>query len=152
MTTAPMLEQRETMVALGWTVVSDCGYSHRSGWTIGIYRVRGKWVVELWEGMSLHANADSPVKAAKLHRELIAAPDSTTSSGDLDKQQDTSGSSVNVMDATDPLPCVVGRYAGPLGRIDHISPSAQKRNQPGEPRGNASRPPPLHDRHSESRQ
>jgi len=47
MIAAPMLEQRDTMVALGWTVVSDYGYSHRSGWTIGVCRVRDKWVVEL---------------------------------------------------------------------------------------------------------
>ncbi|MET3620126.1 hypothetical protein [Burkholderia ambifaria] len=43
MVATPMLEQRETMVALGWTVVSDYGYSHRSGWTIGVCRVRDRW-------------------------------------------------------------------------------------------------------------
>ena len=36
MTTAPMLDQRDTMVALGWTVVSDYGYSPRNGWTINV--------------------------------------------------------------------------------------------------------------------
>ncbi|KWE96302.1 hypothetical protein WL80_05790 [Burkholderia ubonensis] len=90
MTTAPMLEQRETMVALGWTVVSDYGYSHRSGWTIGVLRVRDKWTVELWDGTSFHAVVDSPVAAVRLHRELVAEPD-LTRSDDLDYQQDTSG-------------------------------------------------------------
>lgn len=84
----PMLEQRDTMVALGWTVVSDYGYSHRSGWTIGVCRVHGKWVTELWDGTTLHANVDSPVAAARIHRELVAEPDSTTS-GALDEPHDT---------------------------------------------------------------
>ncbi|KWF83373.1 hypothetical protein WL94_23340 [Burkholderia cepacia] len=75
MSTAPMLEQRETVVALGWTVVSDYGYSHRSGWTIGVCRVRDKWTVELWDGESLHAVVDSPVAAVRLHRELVTESD-----------------------------------------------------------------------------
>ncbi|MBN3827206.1 hypothetical protein G3O00_26770 [Burkholderia sp. Ac-20384] len=89
MIVAPMLEQRDTMVALGWTVVSDYGYSHRSGWTIGVCRVRDKWVVELWDGTSLHANVDSPVAAARLHRELVAVTDSDTR-GDVDDQHEMS--------------------------------------------------------------
>ncbi|MDN7894206.1 hypothetical protein QZM93_36995 [Burkholderia cepacia] len=89
MIAAPMLEQRDAMVALGWTVVSDYGYSHRSGWTIGVCRVRDKWVVELWDGTSLHANVDSPVAAARLHRELVAEADSNTT-GDVDGQHETS--------------------------------------------------------------
>lgn len=89
MNAAPMLEQRDTMVALGWTVVSDYGYSHRSGWTIGVCRVRDKWVVELWDGTSLHANVDSPVAAARLHRELVAVTDSDTP-GDVDDQHEMS--------------------------------------------------------------
>ncbi|WP_175978116.1 hypothetical protein [Burkholderia sp. BCC1047] len=87
MITAPMLEQREAMVAFGWTVVSDYGYSHRSGWTIGVCRVRGRWVTELWDGMSLHANVDSPLAAARLHRDLVGELDST-SSGELDGPHD----------------------------------------------------------------
>lgn len=78
MSTAPMLEQRETMVALGWTVVSDYGYSHRSGWTIGVCRLRDKWIVELWDGESLHAVVDSPVVVVKLHRELVTESDLST--------------------------------------------------------------------------
>ncbi|MCA7981403.1 MULTISPECIES: hypothetical protein [Burkholderia cepacia complex] len=89
MIAAPMLEQRDTMVALGWTVVSDYGYSHRSGWTIGVCRVHGKWVVELWDGTSLHANVDSPVAAARLHRELVAEADSSNA-GDVDRQHEMS--------------------------------------------------------------
>lgn len=89
MIAAPMLEQRDTMVALGWTVVSDYGYSHRSGWTIGVCRVRDKWVVELWDGTSLHANVNSPVAAARLHRELVAVTDSDTP-GDVDDQHEMS--------------------------------------------------------------
>ncbi|KUY85249.1 hypothetical protein WS50_27250 [Burkholderia territorii] len=89
MITAPMLEQRDTMVALGWSVVSDYGYSHRSGWTIGVCRVRDKWVVELWDGTSLHANVDSPVAAARLHWELIAEANSNTP-GDVDGQREIS--------------------------------------------------------------
>ncbi|WP_367190313.1 hypothetical protein [Burkholderia sp. Ed8] len=78
MIAAPMLEQRDTMVALGWAVVSDYGYSHTSGWTIGVCRVRDKWVVELWDGTSLHATVDSPVAAARLHREIVAGANSNT--------------------------------------------------------------------------
>ncbi|MCA8023578.1 hypothetical protein [Burkholderia metallica] len=89
MIAAPMLEQRDTMVALGWTVVSDYGYSHRSGWTIGVCRVRDKWVVELWDGTSFHANVYSPVAAARLHRELVAMADSDTP-GDVDDQHEMS--------------------------------------------------------------
>ncbi|WP_126284751.1 hypothetical protein [Burkholderia stagnalis] len=89
MTTAPMLEQRETMVALGWTVVSDYGYSHRSGWTIAVCRVRDKWTVELWDGTSLHAVVDSPVAAVRLHRELVTESDSSTPD-DLDGQYEMS--------------------------------------------------------------
>ncbi|WP_175971951.1 hypothetical protein [Burkholderia sp. BCC0322] len=89
MIAAPMLEQRDTMVALGWTVVSDYGYSHRSGWTIGICRVRDKWVVELWDGTSLHAKVNSPVAAARLHRELVAEAESSTP-GDVDGQHEVS--------------------------------------------------------------
>ncbi|MFA8329268.1 hypothetical protein [Burkholderia ubonensis] len=77
MTTAPMLEQRETMVALGWTVVSDYGYSHRSGWTIAVCRVHDRWTVELWDGTSLHAVVDSPVAAVRLHRELVTESESS---------------------------------------------------------------------------
>ncbi|KVL93059.1 hypothetical protein [Burkholderia stagnalis] len=77
MIAAPMLEQRDTMVALGWTVVSDYGYSHRSGWTIGVCRVRDKWTVELWDGTSLHAVVDSPVAAVRLHRELVTESESS---------------------------------------------------------------------------
>ncbi|WP_413141079.1 hypothetical protein [Burkholderia cepacia] len=72
---APMLEQRETMIALGWIVVSDYGYSHRSGWTIGVCRVRDKWTVELWDGASLQAVVDSPLAAVRLHRELVTESD-----------------------------------------------------------------------------
>lgn len=89
MTAAPMLEHRDTMVALGWTVVSDYGYSHRSGWTIGICRVRDKWTVELWDGTSLHAVVDSPVAAVRLHRELVTDTDPSTSE-DLDGQREVS--------------------------------------------------------------
>ena len=89
MIAAPMLEQRDTMVALGWTVVSDYGYSHRSGWTIGVCRVRDKWTVELWDGTSLHAVVDSPVAAVRLHRELVTESDSNTA-GDLDGQDEIS--------------------------------------------------------------
>ncbi|ALV61651.1 MULTISPECIES: hypothetical protein [Burkholderia] len=85
MIAAPMLEQRDTMVALGWTVVSDYGYSHASGWTIGVCRVHDKWVVELWDGRSLHATVDSPVAAARLHREIIAGANSNTRD-DVDDQ------------------------------------------------------------------
>ena len=73
-----MLEQREAMVELGWTIVSDYGYSHRSGWTTGVCRVRWTCITELWAGMSLHATVDSPVAAARLHRKLVAKPDWTT--------------------------------------------------------------------------
>ncbi|KML57068.1 hypothetical protein VL15_15245 [Burkholderia cepacia] len=81
MIAAPMLEQRDTMGALDWTVVSDYGYSHRSGWTIGVCRVRDKWVVELWDGASLYANVESPVAAARLHRELVAESASSAPGG-----------------------------------------------------------------------
>ncbi|KWE68271.1 hypothetical protein WL78_19125 [Burkholderia ubonensis] len=57
---------------------------------IGVWRVRDKWTVELWDGTSLHAVVDSPVAAVRLHRELVAEPD-LTRSDDLDYQQDTSG-------------------------------------------------------------
>lgn len=77
------------MVALGWTVVSDYGYSHRSGWMIGVCRVQGRWKTESWDGMSHHATIDSPVAAAWLHRKLVAEPDWTTP-GDLDGSHDTS--------------------------------------------------------------
>lgn len=86
---APMLEQRDTMVALGWTVVSDYGYSHSSGWTIGVCRVRDHWVVELWDGTSLHANLDSPVAAARLHREIVAEAKSNARD-DVDHQHESS--------------------------------------------------------------
>ncbi|WP_229773083.1 hypothetical protein, partial [Burkholderia cenocepacia] len=64
-------------VPLGWTVVSDYGYSHWTGWTVGVCRVRVRWITELWSGTSLHATVDSPVAAARLHRALVAEPDST---------------------------------------------------------------------------
>ncbi|KVO12618.1 hypothetical protein WJ85_03590 [Burkholderia ubonensis] len=89
MTTAPMLEQRETMVALGWTVVSDYGYSHRSGWTIGVCRVHDRWTVELWDGTSLHAVVDSPVAAVRLHRELVTESE-PSSPADLEEQRELS--------------------------------------------------------------
>ncbi|KUZ96503.1 hypothetical protein WI40_02240 [Burkholderia ubonensis] len=89
MTTAPMLEQRETMVALGWTVVSDYGYSYRSGWTIGVCRVHDRWTVELWDGTSLHAVADSPVAAVRLHRELVTESE-PSSPPDLEEQRELS--------------------------------------------------------------
>ncbi|KVK90719.1 hypothetical protein WS93_34125 [Burkholderia cepacia] len=73
-----MLEQRETMVALGRTVVSDYGYSHRSGWTIGVCRVRDKWTVELRDGTSLNAVVDSAGAAVRLHRELVTESDQGT--------------------------------------------------------------------------
>ncbi|KVG52504.1 hypothetical protein WJ33_10040 [Burkholderia ubonensis] len=89
MTTAPMLEQRETMVALGWTVVSDYGYSHRSGWTIGVCHVHDRWTVELWDGTSFHAVVDSPVAAVRLHRELVTESE-PSSPADLEEQRELS--------------------------------------------------------------
>lgn len=77
------------MVALGWTVVSDYGYSHRSGWTIGICRVRDKYTVELWDGTSLHSVVDSPVAAVRLHREWVTESD-PSAPPDLEGQHEPS--------------------------------------------------------------
>ncbi|TES60418.1 hypothetical protein E2P84_44365 [Burkholderia cepacia] len=60
-----------------------------SGWTIGVCRVRDKWVVELWDGTSLHATVDSPIAAARLHREIVAGANSNTRD-DVDDQHEIS--------------------------------------------------------------
>ncbi|CAJ3942582.1 Uncharacterised protein [Burkholderia pseudomallei] len=33
----------------GWTAVSLYGYTHKSGWSIGVYRVRDRWITLLWD-------------------------------------------------------------------------------------------------------
>lgn len=50
-----------------------------------VCRVRDKWVVELWDGTDLHANVDSPVAAAQLHRELVVEADSNVAGVDIDR-------------------------------------------------------------------
>ncbi|WP_323123798.1 hypothetical protein [Burkholderia alba] len=71
MIAAPMTEQRDVLVALGWAAVSDYGYQHASGWTIGICRVHDAWIVELWDGRRRHAEFNTPLDAAAHHYQLI---------------------------------------------------------------------------------
>jgi hypothetical protein len=64
-------EEREAIEALGWQTVNKYGYSHATGWTIGIYCLTGVWESILWDGKQVHKRFTSPLAAAQDHAELI---------------------------------------------------------------------------------
>ncbi|MEQ5844281.1 hypothetical protein N0A02_32995 (plasmid) [Paraburkholderia acidicola] len=64
-------EEREAIEALGWQTVNVYGYSHATGWTIGIYCLNGTWESILWDGKQVHARFTSPLAAAQYHAEFI---------------------------------------------------------------------------------
>lgn len=66
---ASMAGQRDAMIASGWTVASDYGYTHSGGWSIGIYRACGRWITLLWDSTRPYGRFDSPLEAATCHRE-----------------------------------------------------------------------------------
>ena len=64
-------EEREAIETLGWQTINTYGYSHATGWTIGVYCLKGTWESILWDGKQVHARFTSPLAAAQCHAEII---------------------------------------------------------------------------------
>ncbi|ARK80506.1 hypothetical protein BOC40_08775 [Burkholderia pseudomallei] len=60
----------------GWTAVSPYGYTHKSGWSIGVYRVGDRWITLLWDAHSIHDEYGNPLAAAKHHASLVSDDES----------------------------------------------------------------------------
>ncbi|CAJ5355926.1 MULTISPECIES: hypothetical protein [pseudomallei group] len=56
----------------GWTAVSSYGYTHPTGWSIGVYRVRDRWVTLLWDAHSIYDEYSDPLAAARHHAALTS--------------------------------------------------------------------------------
>ncbi|KVG06884.1 hypothetical protein [Burkholderia thailandensis] len=64
------LDLFDEMLRLGWTAVSAFGYTHPTGWSIGVYRTRVHWVTLLWDGKDILGEFEDPLVAARHHAEI----------------------------------------------------------------------------------
>ncbi|AVR06738.1 MULTISPECIES: hypothetical protein [pseudomallei group] len=69
------LDLFDEMLRLGWTAVSACGYTHPTGWSIGVYRTRDHRVTLPWDGEDIHDEYESPLTAANTTRKLRSTRD-----------------------------------------------------------------------------
>ncbi|WP_082263140.1 hypothetical protein [Burkholderia pseudomallei] len=75
----------------GWTAVSSYGYRHKSGWSIGVYRVRDRWVTLLWDAHSIYDEYSDPLAAAKHHASLTSDDEEDTPTRDAAQLTELTG-------------------------------------------------------------
>ncbi|WP_080361523.1 hypothetical protein [Burkholderia pseudomallei] len=75
----------------GWTAVSSYGYTHKSGWSIGVYRVRDRWVTPLWVAHPTDDEYGDPLAAAKYHASLTSDDEEDTPTRDAAQLAELTG-------------------------------------------------------------
>ncbi|RQS78321.1 hypothetical protein DF125_37900, partial [Burkholderia pseudomallei] len=63
----------------------------KSGWSIGVYRVRDRWVTLLWDAHSIYDEYSDPLAAAKHHASLTSDDEEDTLTRDAAQLTELTG-------------------------------------------------------------